>query len=68
MAVIDGPGGPLVGTTDQTSADDEGFARLAAYSPDAARNVLAQLSAQLREHDLDLVTRWSDDVGDQLLD
>jgi len=61
MAVIDGPGGPI-------ADDDEAFARIAAYSPEAARNVLIVLTERLRERDLEIVGQWSDDLDEQLLD
>lgn len=56
-----GPGGPH---TDH----DEGFARLATFSPDAARNVLVDLTARLRDQDLAVASGWSHDVGGELLD
>jgi hypothetical protein len=63
MAVIDGPGGPIA------DRDDDAFARIAAYSPEAAWNVLQVMSAKLREQDLAMVVdQWSDGLGDQLLD
>ena len=61
MKTQTGPGGP-------SAQQDEGFARLATYSPDAARNVLADLSARLREQDLAVASGWSREMGSELLD
>jgi hypothetical protein len=65
MAVIDGPGGPIAAKDADT---DEAFARIAAHSPEAARQVLIVLTDRLRERDLTIVGHWSDDLDEQLLD
>ena len=68
MAVIEGPGGSNAGNQGTRLVDEEALSGLVAYSPLAARVVLAELSARLREKDLAIVRHWSDDVGDELLD
>ncbi|OWY59701.1 hypothetical protein B7486_73170 [cyanobacterium TDX16] len=68
MTVIDGPGGPTTEHDDRQQLAAETFERLATQSPDAAWDVLVGLSARLRQHDLDIASRWSAGVEDELLD
>jgi hypothetical protein len=68
MTVIEGPGGPATEQDDQQQLLADTFERLATYSPEAAWNVLVGLSAQLRQHDLEIAHRWSEGVETELLD
>lgn len=76
MAVIEGPGGPIAPSDAPSSSnrpwggvvDEEALSGLVAHSPQAARIVLEELTARLREKDLRMAQHWSDGVGDQLLD
>lgn len=64
MTVIEGPGGP----TTTNRIDDGALAALLDHSPEARQVVLEELTARLRRADLDRAQRWSQDVGDELLD